>query len=90
MARYDCSPPQQRDSIEATENAGFNTKEQRNLGLDFVIKQHKSLQKLTTSLYLSASDMLINVNLPTFAMVGPRHGGLTWLVTYLKFVNWLL
>jgi len=30
----------------ATENAGFNAKVQRNLGLDFVIKQRKSLQKL--------------------------------------------
>jgi len=30
----------------ATENAGFSAKLQRNLGLDFVAKQHKSLQKL--------------------------------------------
>jgi len=30
----------------ATENAGFNAKVQRNLGLDFVTKQHKSLQKV--------------------------------------------
>jgi len=30
----------------ATENAGFHAKVQRNLGLDFVTKQHKSLQKL--------------------------------------------
>jgi len=30
----------------ATENAGFSAEVQRNLGLDFVIKQHKSLQKL--------------------------------------------
>ena len=30
----------------ATENAGFNAKVQRNLGLDFVTKQHRSLQKL--------------------------------------------
>jgi len=29
-----------------TENAGFDAKVQRNLGLDFVTKQHKSLQKL--------------------------------------------
>jgi len=28
----------------ATENAGFNAKVQRNLGLDFVTKQHKSWQ----------------------------------------------
>ena len=30
-----------------TENVGFNAKVQRNLGLDLVTKQHKSLQKLT-------------------------------------------
>jgi len=30
----------------ATENAGFNAKVQRNLGLDFATKHHKSLQKL--------------------------------------------
>jgi len=30
----------------ATENAGFNAKVERNLGLDFVTKQHKSLKKL--------------------------------------------
>jgi len=30
----------------ATENAGFNAKVQRNLGLDLVTKQHKTLQKL--------------------------------------------
>jgi len=30
----------------ATENAGFGAKVQRNLGLDFVVKQHKSLEKL--------------------------------------------
>jgi len=30
----------------ATENAGFSARLERNLGLDFVTKQHKSLQKL--------------------------------------------
>jgi len=30
----------------ATENAGFDAKVQRRLGLDFVTKKHKSLQKL--------------------------------------------
>jgi len=30
----------------ATENAGYNAKVQRNLGLDFVTKQRESLQKL--------------------------------------------
>jgi len=30
----------------ATENTGFDAKAQRNLGLDFAAKQHKSLQKL--------------------------------------------
>jgi len=30
----------------ATENAGFDAKVQRNLGLDCVTKQHESLQKL--------------------------------------------
>jgi len=29
-----------------TEYAGFSAKVQRNLGLDFVTKQHKSLQKI--------------------------------------------
>jgi len=32
----------------ATENAGFNAEEKRNLGLDFVTKQHKSVQELQT------------------------------------------
>jgi len=30
----------------ATESAGFIAKLQRNLGIDFVTKQHKALQKL--------------------------------------------
>jgi len=38
-------PLQRGDSMGATENAGFSAKVQRNLGLDFVTKQHKSLQK---------------------------------------------
>jgi len=41
----------------ATEHAGFRAKVQRNLGLDFVTKQHKSLQKTSASLQLSVSDM---------------------------------
>jgi len=32
--------------MEATENVGLNAKVQRNLGLDSVRKQHKSLQQL--------------------------------------------
>ena len=32
--------------LGATENVGFNAKVKRNLGIDFVTKQHKSLQKL--------------------------------------------
>jgi len=39
-------PPWRGDSMVATENAGFGAKVQRNLGLDFLTKQHKSLQKL--------------------------------------------
>jgi len=30
----------------ATENVGYSAEAQRNLGLDFVTKQHRSLQKL--------------------------------------------
>jgi len=33
------------DLMGVTENAGFEAKIQRNLGLDFVTDQHKSLQK---------------------------------------------
>ena len=40
----------------ATENAGFNAKVQRNLGLDFVTKRHTSITKTSTSLQLSVSD----------------------------------
>jgi len=32
----------------ATENAVFSAKVQRHLGLDFVTKQHKSLEELET------------------------------------------
>jgi len=60
----------------ATENAGFNAKVQRNLGLDFVTKQHRSLQKPSTSLQLSVSDMLTHVSFPTFATADTRYG---WL-----------
>jgi len=41
------------DSMGATENAGFDAKVQWNLGLDFVTKQHKSLQKLESSYSLA-------------------------------------
>jgi len=41
-------PTQIRLWMGATENVGFNAKVQRNRGLDFVTKQHKSLQKLQT------------------------------------------
>ena len=62
----------------ATENAGFNTEVQRNLVLDFVTKQQKSLKKNFNqfSIQLSASDKLTHVNFPTFAMAHARHGGL--------------
>ena len=43
--------------MRVTENAGFIAKVQRNLGFDFVTKQHKSLKK-TASLRLSVSDVL--------------------------------
>jgi len=46
----------------ATGNAGLNAKVQRNLWLDIVTKQHKSLQKLRASLQLSVSEMLTRVN----------------------------
>jgi len=59
-----------------TENAGFNAKVQRNLGLDFVTKQHRSLQKPSTSLQLSVSDMLTHVSFPTFVTADTRYG---WL-----------
>ena len=62
----------------ATENAGFNATVQRqNLGLDFVTKQHKSLQKLPTSFQLCVIDiMLTHVNFPTVAMADRRYGRL--------------
>jgi len=46
----------------ATENSGFNSEVQRNLGLDFVTKQHKNFKQFTQ---LSVSDMLTRVNFPT-------------------------
>ena len=62
--------------MRATENAAFYAEVQRNLGLDFVTKQHKSVQKTTTSLRLGVSDMLTRVNLPTFAMADLHYGRL--------------
>jgi len=56
----------------ATENGRFSAKVQSNLALDFVAKQHKSLQKNSASLQLGVSDMLTRVNFPTFAMADPR------------------
>ena len=56
----------------ATKNAGFNAKVQRNLGLDFATKQHKSLQKLQP-VY---SFVYWHVNFPPFAIADPRWGGL--------------
>ena len=40
----------------ATENSGFNSEVQRNLGLDFVTKQHKNFKQFTQ---LSVSDMKV-------------------------------
>ena len=67
---------QSGDSMGASGNAGLNAKVQRNLWLDIVTKQHKSLQKLRASLQLSVSEMLTLVNYPilwlwrTLAMAG--------------------
>ena len=63
----------------ATGNAGLNAKVQRNLWLDIVTKQYKSLQKLRASLQLSVSEMLTRVNYHrayTLAMADPRYGGM--------------
>ena len=60
-------PPERGDSIWATENAGFNATVQRNLGLDFVTK---NLAKTSTSLQLSASDMLTHVNFERAVLAG--------------------
>jgi len=46
VVRHSEGPPYQGDSMGVSENVGFIAKVQRNLGLDFVTKQHKSLQKL--------------------------------------------
>ena len=62
--------------MRATKNAGFSARVRRNLGLHFVTKHRKSLQIVSTSLQLSASDILTRVNFPTFAMADPRYGGL--------------
>ena len=49
----------------ATENAGFNAKVRRNLGLDlgldFVTKQHRFIAKTSTSLQLSVLEMVTRV-----------------------------
>jgi len=57
----------------ATKNAGFNAKLQRNLGLDFATKQHKSLQKLQpvySFVYWRVNSCL----LPPFRYRGPSLG----------------
>jgi len=67
----------------ATENSGFNSEVQRNLGLDFVTKQHKNFKQFTQ---LSVSDMLTRVNFPIAYLrygAGPRYGGLIRYVTAL-------
>jgi len=43
----------------AIENAGFSAKVQRNIGLDFVTKQQKSLQKLFD--WLSLANSLLHL-----------------------------
>ena len=49
----------------ATENAGFNAKVRRNLGLDlgldFFTKQHTFIAKTSTSLQLSVLEMVTRV-----------------------------
>ena len=45
VVRHSKGPPQRGYLLGTTENVGFNAKVQRNLGLDLVTKQHKSLQK---------------------------------------------
>ena len=45
----------------ATENAGFNAKVRRNLGLDFVTKQHRFIAKTSTTLQLSVLEMVTRV-----------------------------
>jgi len=74
--------------LGATENAEFNAKVQQNLGLDFVTKQHKSLQKLQPAW----CDMLTRVNFPTFAMADPRYGGLIQIdfVVYTFFAKYVI
>jgi len=71
VVRHSEGPPQWGDSTGAT--AGFHAKLQRNLGLDFVIKQYRSLQKLQPVLQLSTSEMLTRVNFPTLAKADPRY-----------------
>jgi len=62
--------------MAATENAGFDAKVQRNLGLGFVTKQHKSLQKRPPAVYSFVSVtrelMLTSPRSPRriFAMAG--------------------
>jgi len=63
---------------------GFDAKVQRNLRLDFVTKQHKSLKKLQPVFLL---QMLAHVNFPTFAMADPGYGGLIRDVSYVPKVN---
>jgi len=57
----------------ATENARYNAKIQRNLGL-FCNKTAQIIAKTSTILQLSVSDMLTLVNFPTFAVVDLHYG----------------
>ena len=73
VVRHSEGPPQRGDSTGAIKNAGFNAKLQRNLGLDFATKQHKSLQKLQpvySFVYWHVNSCL----LPPFRYRGPSLG----------------
>jgi len=62
-----------------TENVGFNAKVQRNLGLDLVTKQHKSLQKLQPVYSLHTHTHLFNSPLSRTAEVSQYQIGKTRL-----------
>jgi len=65
--------PMRGDSMGATENVLFNAIVQWNLGLDFVTKQHESLQKLNQ--FTAKCDTLTRVNfLQCFDAVGWAAG----------------
>ena len=58
----------------ATEKAGFNAKVQRNLGLDLVTEQRKSLQNFNQ--FTAQCKCHTHADFPTFAMADPRYAGL--------------